>query len=76
MTKATAKGDLYRLYAVTKRDNINFNYISIPDDYQGNASEAFDMEEMQRLFDLGYEFGLSGKAWNKTPPGLFKEINN
>jgi len=73
MTKAIAKGDLYRLYAVTQRDNVNFNYISIPDDYQGNANEAFDMQEMQRIFDLGYELGLSGNAWKKTPPGLFKE---
>ncbi len=73
MIKATARGDLYRLYAVTQRDNIDYYYISIPDDYQGNTNEAFDMEEMQRIFDLGYELGLSGNAWRRTPPGLFEE---
>jgi hypothetical protein len=70
MTKAGAKGDLFRIYAVTQRDDIDFEYISIPEDFQSHAKEEFDTEAMQRVFELGYELGFSGDGWRNAPPGL------
>jgi Patatin-like phospholipase len=72
MTKASALGDLYRVYAVTQRDNIDFNYIAIPDEVQLKSTEPFDTVEMNRLYDIGYGIGSNNIQWNKTPPGLQK----
>jgi hypothetical protein len=65
-----ALGDIYRIHAFTKRDGIDFNLAAIPDDYVPAAKEAFDREEMNRLFDLGFQLAASGYKWQKHPPGL------
>ena len=31
------------------------------------------IEEMKRLFELGYEMGSAGSAWRDTPPGYLLE---
>ncbi len=72
LTRAQGWGDLYRIYTITQRDQLDFNYIGIPDDYTPSGKEAFDLEEMNRLFDLGFEMAKSGDKWRKVPPGLEK----
>ncbi len=70
LMRVHAWGDLYRIYAITQRDQIGFNYVGIPDDHVSVSDEAFDPEEMKRLFDLGFEMAKSGDSWHKLPPGL------
>ena len=70
LTRAQSWGDLYRIYTVTQKDQIQFNYAGIPDDYVPESKEPFDIKEMNRLFDLGFEMAESGYEWNKVPPGL------
>ena len=70
LMRAHAWGDLYRIYAITQRNQIGFNYVGIPDDYISASDEAFDPEEMSRLFDLGFEMASPGHDWHKLPPGL------
>ncbi len=70
LMRAHAWGDLYRIYTITQRDQIDFNYAGIPDDYVSASDEAFDPEEMNRLFEIGLEMGKSGNAWHKVPPGF------
>jgi hypothetical protein len=70
MIKASGIGDLYRIYTFAKRDGLDFNYTSIPDDYQVQSEGFFDTAEMNRLFDLGYEMAINGIQWKKVPPGL------
>ena len=65
-------GDLYRIYAVSERDEIDYNLASIPADFKFKESVGFDPEEMKRLYDVGYEEAINGYSWEKTPPG-FKE---
>jgi len=69
MIKSSARHDLIRIYMVSQRDDIDFNYIGIPDDFESTATEAFDQEEMNRLFLLGYDMGNSGVEWVTTLPG-------
>jgi hypothetical protein len=52
---------------------MEFNLAYIPDDYVSQAAEPFDKKEMNRLFDIGFELGRSGKAWTKRPPGVVAE---
>ena len=72
LTSTQGIGDLYRIYAVTQREGIEFNLASIPADFEPNAQEAFDPVEMKRLYDLGYEMALNGFPWEKLPP-MYKE---
>lgn len=70
LVKANTLGDLYRIHAVAQRDNVDFNYAFIPDDYVPKEKEPFDPKEMKRLFDLGFNMAASGYEWHKIPPGL------
>ena len=68
MIKFAAINDLYRLYVTTDAARLGFRYVAIPDDFESQADEVFDPQEMNRLFELGYETGLSGTAWQDRPP--------
>ena len=72
LMKAHSWGDLYRLYLMAKNDNVDFNYVSIPDNFVPKGKEMFDPVEMKRLFDLGYEMAESGYQWQKDIPGFGK----
>ena len=63
-------GDLYRIYATSKRDGVDFNLAFIPPTFDVPLNEPFDQHYMNELFNLGYELGRSGYNWQKTPPGL------
>jgi len=69
MIKTAVVGDLYRIFAFTRRDDIGFNYTGIPDDYEPQSTELFDQAEMNRLFQIGYQLGMSPNPWRSTPPG-------
>jgi hypothetical protein len=63
-------GDLYRIYAITKRDGIDFNLASIPADFSSVSDEPFDERYMVALFDRGYQLARDHYSWTKTPPGM------
>jgi predicted acylesterase/phospholipase RssA len=61
-------GDLYRIYATSQRDDVDFNLAFIPPTFNV-VSKRFSQHYMNELFKLGYELGRSGYDWNKAPPG-------
>jgi predicted acylesterase/phospholipase RssA len=64
-------GDLYRIYATTQQDNLDFNLAYIgPDFVYEGAHEQFETAFMKELYDYGYRLGRAGYPWYKTPPGL------
>jgi predicted acylesterase/phospholipase RssA len=63
-------GDLYRIYAITKRDGIDFNLASIPADFRASSSEPFDQKYLVALFDRGYQLAIDHYSWMKAPPGM------
>jgi hypothetical protein len=69
LMKAHSWMDIYRLYDAAEEDGVDFNYVSIPDNYEAHAKEPFDPVEMKRLFDLGVEMAEPGYKWQKAPPG-------
>ncbi|MEE9573986.1 MAG: patatin-like phospholipase family protein [Candidatus Neomarinimicrobiota bacterium] len=69
LTSSQGLGDLYRIYLITRRDGIDFNLASIPDEFVANPKEPFDSEEMNRLYDLAYKMAKSGYPWEKFPTG-------
>ena len=70
MIKATAMGDLFRVYTIARREGLGFYYVGIPEEFEGEAKESFDPGDMRRLFDVGHELAMKGDVWRRTPLGL------
>jgi len=62
-------GDLYRIYATTERDGVDFNLAFIPASFDVSLPEPFDRHYMEELFKVGYELAQAGYPWGKSPPG-------
>jgi hypothetical protein len=63
-------GDLYRIYSVCRRDDVDFNLASMPTSFDVKLRFAFDPEYMNALFKVGYSMGKAGYSWAKLPPGF------
>ena len=73
MTASSGVNDLYRMYLTTKRDGLQFNLAYIEDDFHLAYKGPFDKAYMNALFDHGYQVGIAGYRWHKTPPGYQDE---
>jgi predicted patatin/cPLA2 family phospholipase len=62
-------GDLYRIYSNAQRDGLRFHLTYIPDEFDLKSKEAFDTTYMRALYNVGYQAGKSGNAWESKPPG-------
>lgn len=60
--------DLYRIYMIAQRDDVDYNLAIISHDFNAPKKEAFDPEYMSKLFDLGYSMAAKGYPWSKIPP--------
>lgn len=70
LVKASARSDLYRIYAFAQREKVNFFYLDIPDEFKFIPQEIFDPEEMKILYKLGQELGQKQDGWETAPPGF------
>jgi predicted patatin/cPLA2 family phospholipase len=69
LVKSHGEGDLYRIYVLTLRDNIDYNLASVPADFNEPSQGMFDTVYMQKLFNLAFEMAKNGYPWEKYPPG-------
>ncbi len=60
--------DIYKIFAIAERDNIELNIISIPSSFTQEPEEPFDSDYMRKLFDVGFEHGLASDRWSPYPP--------
>jgi hypothetical protein len=63
-------GDLFRIYAVSLREDAGYNWVTIPDGFELVGEEIFDPMVMSQLYELGYRSALKGPDWITSPPGL------
>jgi hypothetical protein len=70
LIKTQGVGDLYRIFLVSQRENMDFNLAYIPYSFKETSKSMFDPAYMQSLYDLAYEQGSRGYRWHKEPPGL------
>lgn len=70
LTRTQGVGDLYRIYATTQRDGIDFNLTYIPPTFNTPHKEEFDTNYMRELYATGRQLALSGYSWQKHPPGF------
>src|SRR4029078_13238506 len=61
-------GDLYDLYAFTKRNGVDYNLIYIASDFSDTSTQAFDPVYMTKLYDLGFQIASNGGSLEKGPP--------
>ena len=61
-------GDLYELYAFSKRNGVDYNLIYIPSNFADTSTQAFDPVYMTKLYDLGFQMASNGSSWKKVPP--------
>ncbi|MCW2282616.1 putative patatin/cPLA2 family phospholipase [Rhodoblastus acidophilus] len=64
------RGDLYRMYTLTKVANVGFNLAYIDEDFQAPHKEDFDQTYMRALYAYGFDKAAHGFPWRHTPPGL------
>ncbi len=68
-------GDLYRIYATTQRDGVDFNLAFIPPTFNAPHKEEFDNSYMRALYGLGEDLATKGYPWVKTPPGFDMSVS-
>lgn len=69
-------GDLYRIFAITQRDDVDYNLAYIPATFNAPKNELFDPEYMKQLFEVGYELAAKGYRWEKVPPGGYSPADD
>jgi predicted acylesterase/phospholipase RssA len=69
MTASSGVNDLYRMYLTTKRDGVEFRLAYIEEDFHLAYKGPFDRQYMTALYEHGYQAGINGYQWHKTPPG-------
>jgi predicted patatin/cPLA2 family phospholipase len=69
LVKSHGEGDLYRIYVLTLRDNIDYNLASVPADFHAPSQGMFDQQYMIKLFNVAYDMAKNGYPWDKYPPG-------
>jgi len=71
MMSNSTDGLLLRAYTAAMVRGYRFRLVSIPDDAEvGDNFLAFDPDQMQASFDVGYALGRSADPWKRTPPIL------
>lgn len=70
LIKTQGLGDLFRIYLLARRDDVDYNLAHIPDELKVTRTEEFDTQAMNQLFELGYTQARDGYPWRKEPPGL------
>jgi len=64
-------GDLYRIYATTEQDGMDFNLAYIDSGFvYENKTEQFETDFMVALYNYAFAQGRAGYPWQKVPPGL------
>ena len=70
LIETQGRGDLYRIFALSQRDHVDFNLAYIPATFSvPHPKDDFDNGYMRQLFQFGYDLAASGHEWAKSPPG-------
>lgn len=74
LLSGSGSGDVYRIFSIAQRDDIDMRVTWIPQDFDKEPESVFDPVYMRALYDLGYEVGLRGpEAWPETPPDFVSD---
>ncbi|MEM1344352.1 MAG: patatin-like phospholipase family protein [Pseudomonadota bacterium] len=63
-------GDLYKIYAITERDGVDFRVLWVPQSFDREPTEPFDTAYMSALYAVGRAIGRSDAPWHQRPPSF------
>ena len=63
-----ALGDLAKIYLAAQRDGMEFNLVAVPEDFDEEPRELFDVDYMRKLFALGRSMAEQGSPWLREEP--------
>lgn len=66
----SGSGDVYKIYAVARRDGLDFALTSIPPAFAVESDELFDPAYMTALYEFGYRAGAGEVGWLPHPVGF------
>jgi hypothetical protein len=69
LIKTQGLGDLYRIYHLADRDQVDFNLAYIPRTFDLPHTQQFDTTYMRVLYAQGHDLAVRGYPWEKFPPG-------
>ena len=75
LTTTQGVGDLYRIFAATQRDGVEFNFVYIPPTFRPHGKEQFDTGYMRELYAFGRQLAAAGYDWAMSPPGFERPVN-
>ncbi len=67
LIKNQGLSDLYRIYALARRDGLDYNLTFVPESFDVPNEEVFDPHYMAELYKLGEEVGRQRTHWYKNP---------
>jgi predicted patatin/cPLA2 family phospholipase len=71
MLASSGQNDVFRIYAITRRDGVDYNLEFIGRDFKAPEKKGeFDQNYMRALYDYGYREGRAGPHWHKAPLSL------
>jgi predicted acylesterase/phospholipase RssA len=70
LTTNSGVGDLYRIYALAKRDGVRLQLAYMEDDFAQPHPAEFDHQYMVKLFEYGRAKARAGYPWRGGPPGF------
>jgi hypothetical protein len=70
LTTNSGVGDLYRIYALAKRDGVRLQLAYIEGDFEQPHPAEFDRQYMTKLFAYGRAKAQGGYPWRAAPPGF------
>jgi hypothetical protein len=76
LTYSGTVSDLYKLYAIAVRDEMDVHFGWTPETFVEEPTEAFDSNYMRKLYDFGRDLEASGKLWSNYPPYFAARDNN
>ena len=69
LTTTQGIGDLYRIFATTQKEGMDFNLAYIPPTFNVPHTAEFDTNYMRQLYATGMQMAKAGYNWQKYPPG-------
>lgn len=70
LVNASLDADSMAIFHSAEQSGLTLRATAIPPDFGAQPKELFDKSYMKRLFQLGYQTGLSGREWTLKPADL------
>jgi predicted acylesterase/phospholipase RssA len=68
---AGSRGDIYRIHDLALATGSEFKLIAVPQEFPLDPNSLYvDRAQMRRLYDVGYQMGVTGQGWLDAPPDL------